>query len=86
MLTPKRRRIGIVVVSEPNEIVRIVAGQLVKLLLEAKFELADLWPVDINKVMYTGFPPSSQENRGWSSAFQDYIDFLYDNGHVEENA
>ena len=54
-----------------------------KLLLAAKFELADLWPIDIDKVMYTGFPPSSQDNKGWSSAFQDYIDFLYDNGYVK---
>ena len=52
-------------------------------MLAAKFELADLWPVDIDKVMYTGFPPSSQDNKGWSSAFQDYIDFLYDNGYVK---
>jgi hypothetical protein len=79
----KRRQIGIIVISEPNEIVRIVAAQLVKLLLTAGFKLADLWPVDIDKVMYTGFPPSSQNDKGWSSAFQDYIDFLYDNGYVK---
>jgi hypothetical protein len=70
--------------SEPNEIVRLIAGQLVKLLLAAKFELVDLWPVNIDKVMYAGFPPSSQRDKGWSSNFQDYIDFLYDNGYVKD--
>jgi hypothetical protein len=86
LLTPKRRQIGIVVCTEPNEIVRIVAGQLVKLLLAVKFELAEIWPVDINKVMYAGFPPSTQGDNGWSSAFQDYIDDLYEDGHVESKA
>lgn len=65
------------VVEEGNEILRIICGQILKVLLTWDIELKDLWPIGANPKLYDEFPLSSQEDKHWSNAFQAYIDQLF---------
>lgn len=64
-------------VEEGNEILRIICGQILKVLLTWDISLKDLWPINADPKLYAEFPASSQKDKHWSNAFQAYIDQLY---------
>ncbi|KAI9644021.1 hypothetical protein NHQ30_007373 [Ciborinia camelliae] len=69
-----RRSIGPSVISEGNEIVRLICGQLLKALLNSDILPEELWPVGTNKKDYETFPTESQSQSGWKSLFQKWVD------------
>jgi hypothetical protein len=77
-LTYKRRELGNLVLKEPNEILRIICGQLITVLLTAGVLPEHLWPVDSDKRLYTTFPTVALGSRGWNQQFQNYMDNIYD--------
>jgi hypothetical protein len=66
------------VVKEKNEILRVICGQILKVLADAEIPLEDLWPVGTDPVIYSGFPPSTQSGNSWNRAFQSYVDSLFE--------
>jgi hypothetical protein len=65
------------VVEEGNEILRIICGQILKVLLTWDIALKDLWPINTDPKLYAEFPISSQKDKHWSNAFQAYMDQLF---------
>jgi hypothetical protein len=66
--------------TESNEVVKIICGQLIKELVDAGVAKGDLWPEDTNNQVYEGFPDSSRTGR-WNQRFQTYLDDL---DHLDE--
>jgi hypothetical protein len=70
------------VIEEKNEILRIVSGQILKVLIDAGIPPKDLWPVDTDPVIYTNFPSSRQTKGSWDQDFQSYVDGLFELRHI----
>lgn len=64
--------------KEPNEIIRIICGQLITALLSAGVLLSHLWPVNTDKKLYANFPIASIGSRGWNQQFQNYMDGVFE--------
>lgn len=71
-----RRSLGRLIIEDPDELLRLISGQLVRNLHQAGTPVADLFPVDYDEQVYWDFPPSTQKNVGWFKGFQDYLDAL----------
>lgn len=69
----RRRTLGTMLSMEPNDIIRIICGQLIKELVDAEVPRQDLWPTDTREEIYEGFPDSSQSGR-WNQLFHTYLD------------
>lgn len=74
----QRRELGNVVLKEPNEIIRIICGQLITSLLSAGVISEHIWPVNIDKRLYENFPTASLGSRGWNQQFQNYMDNVFE--------
>ena len=68
------------VVTGSDEILKIICGQLIKVLVDANVPLEDLWPPDANEDVYQGFPDSSQLG-SWNQHFQSYLDKVDKSGN-----
>lgn len=77
-LTYKRRGLGNFLLKEPNEILRIICGQLITALLTAGVLPEHLWPADTDTRLYTTFPTMALGSRGWNQQFQNYMDNIYE--------
>lgn len=64
--------------KEPNEILRIISGQLITALLSAGVMSKHLWPLDIDKRLYSIFPTVSLGSRDWNQKFQAYMDNVFE--------
>ncbi|ESZ96273.1 hypothetical protein SBOR_3328 [Sclerotinia borealis F-4128] len=69
-----RRGIGPLILSEGNEIIRLICGQLISALLNSDILPEELWPVRTNKKIYEDFPTESQGQYGWKTLFQQWVD------------
>src|SRR4051812_37226248 len=69
-----RRSIGPLIVNEEDEILRMICGQLVKVLLTCDIEIDELWPDDAAEKDYKDFPVTSQSQEGWKAEFQTWVD------------
>jgi hypothetical protein len=66
------------VLKEPNEIIRMICGQIITSLIHSGVMLEHLWPVHIDKQLYAGFPITSHSSRGWNQQFQNYMDSAFE--------
>jgi hypothetical protein len=74
-MSVNRRKIGKVILEEKSEIIRRICGQLIaEVLVPGNISLEYLWPVQVDKSLYTDFPAASQTGRGWNKRFQAYMD------------
>jgi hypothetical protein len=73
-----RRSIGERSFDDGNEIVRLISGQIIRMLLDTGMSREFLWPRAMDKKVYEGFPASTQDNRGWDQRFQNFIDGVYE--------
>lgn len=64
--------------KESNEILRIISGQLITALLSAGVMSEHLWPLDIDKRLYSIFPTASLGSRDWNQKFQTYMDNVFE--------
>lgn len=71
----KRSQIGLRMLEEDDELSRIIFGQLIRDLLSGGgLDLPTLFPDGYDATLYDDFPPSTQENRGWTIQFDEYMD------------
>jgi hypothetical protein len=70
------------VLTESSEVIKIICGQVIKVLVEGGAEKEDLWPGGTNAQVYDGFPDSSQPGH-WNQQFQTYLDDLEQQGEIE---
>lgn len=69
-----RRSIGPMILSEENEIIRLICGRFVRALLNSDILPEELWPVRANHQDYEDFPTGSQGQSGWKAQFQSWVD------------
>ncbi|THV55336.1 hypothetical protein BGAL_0010g00550 [Botrytis galanthina] len=69
-----RRSIGPMIISEDNEILRLICGRIFALLLNADVLPEELCPVKTNKREYEDFPVDLQNLNEWKSQFQQWVD------------
>lgn len=74
----QRRELGNIVLKEPNEIIRIICGQVVTSLLSAGVFPEHMWPINTDKKMFEDFPKISPGSRGWNQQFQNYMDNVFE--------
>lgn len=70
----ERRSIGPMIISEDNEILRLICGRIFALLLNADVLPEELCPVKTNKREYEDFPVDLQNLNEWKSQFQQWVD------------
>jgi hypothetical protein len=73
-----RRKHGDLVLKEPNEIIRVICGQLITCVMQAGLSPEHLWPIDVDKQLYANFPTVSQSSRKWNRQFQTYMDNVFE--------
>ncbi|TGO55314.1 hypothetical protein BOTNAR_0247g00060 [Botryotinia narcissicola] len=69
-----RRSIGPMIISEDNEILRLICGRVFALLLNADVLPEELCPAKTNKREYEDFPVDLQNLNEWKSQFQQWVD------------
>ncbi|TGO75189.1 hypothetical protein BELL_0229g00120 [Botrytis elliptica] len=69
-----RRSIGPMIISEDNEILRLICGRVFALLLNADVLPEELCPVKTDKREYEDFPVDLQNLNEWKSQFQQWVD------------
>jgi hypothetical protein len=62
------------IVDEEDEILRMICGQLVRMLLTCDIAIDELWPDDASEKDYNEFPVASQSQKGWKAKFQSWVD------------
>src|ERR1700712_4015399 len=72
-----RRSLGRLILEEPDELIKLVCGQLVRDLHAAHTSLGHLFPTTFAETVYEDFPKSTQGNVGWFKLFQKYVDTVY---------
>ncbi|TGO27337.1 hypothetical protein BPAE_0043g00090 [Botrytis paeoniae] len=69
-----RRSIGPMIISEDNEILRLICGRVFALLLNADVLPEELCPLKTDKREYEDFPIDLQNLNEWKSQFQQWVD------------
>ncbi|KAF7893337.1 uncharacterized protein EAF02_000875 [Botrytis sinoallii] len=69
-----RRSIGPMIISEDNEILRLICGRVFALLLNADVLPEELCPVKTDEREYEDFPVDLQNLNEWKSQFQQWVD------------
>ncbi|MCJ1350632.1 MAG: hypothetical protein MMC33_000613 [Icmadophila ericetorum] len=67
------RVLGQMLLGEPNEQLRFVAGIIMRELISNGFAEDKLWPTDLDPVTYHGFPVSDTQDSAWVFAFRSYL-------------
>ncbi|KAM0141418.1 hypothetical protein ACHAP3_002282 [Botrytis cinerea] len=69
-----RRSIGPMIISEDNEILRLICGRVFALLLNSDILPEELCPARTNQREYEDFPVDLQNTNEWKSLFQQWVD------------
>ena len=64
-------------IDENNEILRLVAGSIIREMVASGMAEDKFWPVDIEAVAYAGFPKSQHHTSQWIESFESYIGNLH---------
>lgn len=62
------------IISEDNEILRLICGRVFALLLNSDILPEELCPVRTNQREYEDFPVDLQNTNEWKSLFQQWVD------------
>ncbi|EPE28080.1 hypothetical protein GLAREA_04871 [Glarea lozoyensis ATCC 20868] len=73
-----RQQLGPFLKAENNEILRIICGEIIRVLGGAGVQIESLWPAGTSKDALTNFPTCTSQNNSWSKQFQAYLDVTYE--------
>ncbi|RFU26177.1 hypothetical protein B7463_g10170, partial [Scytalidium lignicola] len=72
-----RRQLGMLILHEDNEVIRIICGEIVRSMINSGTPLETLWPSAIDKSIYAEFPSAPVPMVKWFRVFQNYVDNLW---------
>ncbi|KAL9117743.1 MAG: hypothetical protein Q9187_005717 [Circinaria calcarea] len=73
----RRRALGNMVIGEENELLRLIAGSIIRELMTNGSPEDIFWPMGTEVIAYTGFPKSQYHDSQWVEKFQLYLDDMH---------
>lgn len=65
------------VIGEENELLRLIAGSIIRELVANGSPEDIFWPMDTKVAAYAGFPKSQYHDSQWVEKFQLYLDDMH---------
>ena len=72
ILCQHSRLLGYIVTMDPDRVLRIIAGMVVRDMVANGTAEQELWPADVDAKIYADFPASQGPESQWTEAFIDY--------------
>ncbi|RKF58745.1 putative powdery mildew-specific protein [Golovinomyces cichoracearum] len=69
----ERKQFGRLIIEEPDKILKIICGQILRCLCEHGTPVEKLFPHDYKDIVRNSFPHGIKEGKTWYESFQDYL-------------
>lgn len=71
-----RRALGGILVHGKSQVLRLVAGSMIRELLASGLAVENFWPEPAETDMFAGFPKSQHHTAAWVTEFEAFINDL----------
>ncbi|KAI9814806.1 MAG: hypothetical protein M1827_003072 [Pycnora praestabilis] len=71
-----RRSLGRIITDDGSQIIKFIAGSLIREMLEAGASAEDFFPVGVDQITIQQFPRNPFESSQWISEFEEFLDEL----------
>ncbi|TQS35362.1 hypothetical protein Golomagni_04219 [Golovinomyces magnicellulatus] len=69
----ERQKFGRLIIEEPDKILKIICGQILRSLCENGTPVESLFPRDYKDIVHNSFPHGIKEGKTWYESFQNYL-------------
>lgn len=78
------RALGQTVTEDKSQILRLVAGTIIRCLISSGIPEGNFWPVGADERMFADFPKSQHITSQWVVNFEEYLDNIFSQGISDE--
>ena len=73
---PSRQYLSDIIEHESCQILKLLAGLMIRAMLSFGMPPDDFWPSETSKTLYSKFPKSQHRNSQWVTSFEEFVDGL----------
>lgn len=78
------RALGQTVIGDKSQILRVVAGTIIRGLISSGIPEGGFWPVGADARIFADFPKSQHHTSQWVVNFEEYLDNIFSQGISDE--
>lgn len=79
-----RRALGQTATGDKCQILRLVAGTMIRGMISLGIQEANFWPIDADERMFADFPRGQHHTSQWVVDFEEYLDSIFSQGISNE--
>ena len=79
-----RRALGQTVTGDNSQILRIVAGTMIRGMTSSGIPGGSFWPIGADERIFADFPKSQHHTSQWVVDFEEYLDGIFSQGYLDE--